>query len=822
MIMINQMNYILQWRWLGIFTVLCLVCSPASAAKKAKLIQVEIFPPAIVLEGVREESQLVITGHYSDGSIRDLTREAEITSSNEQVAVILGSVVVPVENGSADINIKVPGKKISTTVTVSNQDKPQSVSFLYDTLAALSKNNCNAGACHGSPSGKAGFRLSLRAFDPKLDELTLIREDFGRRTNALDADNSLLLLKPLMKVAHGGGRQIRTDDPAYAVVRDWIAEGCNMDPADAPKPVRIEVYPKEGRILEKPAFDQQISVWAHYSDGSVRDITKMAVYTSSDVEVADVDRNGLVSGERRGEIAVIVRYLEFIESCFLTFTEDVEGFQWNDPPVHNYVDTLVDEKLKQLQYLASDLCTDEEFIRRLYLDVIGILPSLDEVQKFAEDSSDNKRDLLVDALLQRPEYAKFWALKWGDLLRLTTGQVTTEGVHKYYRWVERSLRENKPYDQFAMELLTASGSTLSNPAGNFYRTAKDMSDCVETISQVFMGARLQCAKCHNHPFERWTQNNYYGMGAFFNRIQRKNTKRPNEMFIWVTDSGDVIQPRTGQKMNPWVPGRGEITDSDKHDPRKDFAQWLTQADNPFFAKIEVNRIWSHVFGRGIVDPPDDFRDTNPPSNAALLNRLASEFVESGYDRKAILAAMLKSRTYQTSYQPNDFNADDVKYFSHYQPRLLSAEQLLDAICHVTDIPETFSGLPVGTKATQLPAPDLVKNDFLKIFGQPDRQTVCACERTSESNLSMAIQFFNGPLVYGKLRDEKNSFRKMIDAGKNDAEIISQLYQRAVCRLPSETELQASLDHLTSKEDRVEALEDICWAILNTNEFLFQH
>ena len=469
-----------------------------------------------------------------------------------------------------------------------------------------------------------------------------------------------------------------------------------------------------------------------------------------------------------------------------------------------------------------DRCTDEEFIRRLYLDVIGILPSLDEVQKFAEDNSDNKRDVLVDALLNRPEYAKFWALKWGDLLRLTSGQVTPEGVHKYYRWVERSLSENKPYDQFAVELLTASGSTLSNPAGNFYRTAKDMNDCVETISQVFMGARLQCAKCHNHPFERWTQDNYYGMAAFFNRIQRKNTKRPNEMFIWVTDSGDVTQPRTGQKMNPWVPGQGELTDSNQHDPRTDFAQWLTQADNPFFAKIEVNRIWSHIFGRGIVDPPDDFRDTNPPSNAPLLERLASEFVESGYDRKAILATMLKSRTYQTSYQPNDFNTDDVKYFSHYQPRLLSAEQLLDAICHVTDIPETFSGLPVGTKATQLPAPDLVKNDFLKIFGQPDRQTVCACERTSESNLSMAIQFFNGPLVYGKLRDEKNSFRKMIEAGSNDTEIISQLYQRAVCRLPSETELQASLSHLTAKENRIEALEDICWAILNTNEFLFQH
>jgi len=810
----------------GVFLsgLLVLLFSGVSAAKsrKVKLVEVKVFPETILLQGVREEAQVVVTGHYTDGTVRDLTHSAEFSTSNAKVAVVQGSVILPKHDGQAMVQVEVSGKKSFVMVTVTNQEKPQPVSFLYGTLAALSKNNCNAGACHGSPSGKAGFRLSLRAFDSTLDELTLIREDFGRRTNPLDAENSLLLLKPLMKVAHGGGRQIRTTDPAYQVVRDWISEGCQMDEPGAARPVSIEVYPKSGRILRKPAYDQQLSVWAHYSDGSVRDITKLAVYSSSDVEVADVDRAGLIKGERRGEVAVIVRYLEFIESCFITFVEDIEGFEWNNPPVHNFVDTLVDEKLQQLQYLASDLCTDEEFIRRLYLDVIGILPALEEVQNFASDESPNKRAELVDALLERPEYAKFWALKWGDLLRLTSGQVTAEGVHKYYRWVERSFAENKPYDQFATELLTASGSTFSNPAGNFYRTAKDMNDCVETISQVFMGARLQCAKCHNHPFERWTQDNYYGMGAFFNRIQRKNTKRPNELFIWVTNTGDVTQPRTGEKMKPWAPGLGDLENPDEYDPRNDFAQWLTKEDNPFFAKIEVNRIWSHVFGRGIVDPPDDFRDTNPPSNAALLDRLASEFVESGYDRKAILATMLKSRTYQTSYQPNEYNEDDVKYFSHYQPRLLSAEQLLDAICHVTEIPETFSGLPAGTKATHLPAPDLVSNEFLKIFGQPERQTVCACERTSESNLSMAIQFFNGPLVYGKLRDEKNSFRRMIEAGVDNREIVRGLYQRAVCRLPSETELQASLDHLASKENRVEALEDICWAILNTNEFLFQH
>ncbi|MBK94684.1 MAG: hypothetical protein CMJ79_03075 [Planctomycetaceae bacterium] len=795
---------------------------PFVQAQDAQLDRIEVYPAEVRLAGVREQAQLIVTGHYTDGSIQDLTRVATISTGNADVVTVSGTVAHPVANGEATLNIDVDGKATAAKVIVENQDKPQPVSFLYDTLAALSKNSCNAGACHGSPSGKGGFRLSLRAFDPKLDELTLIREDFGRRTNSLDPENSLLLLKPLMKVAHGGGRQIRADDPAYDVIRDWISEGCKMDAADTARPVKIDVYPKSGRVLKKPAVEQQLSVWAHYSDGSVRDVTKLAVYSSSDVEVADVSRNGLVEGLKRGEVAVVVRYLEFIESSFITFIEDVENFVWSDPQVNNYIDDAVDQKLKQLKYLPSDLCTDEEFIRRVYLDVIGILPTLEEVTTFAADQDPEKRDKAVDALLDRPEYSKFWALKWGDLLRLTSGQVTNEGVYKYYRWVERSFRENKPYDQFATELLTATGSTFSNPAANFYRTSKDMNDCVETISQVFLGARLQCAKCHNHPFERWTQDNYYGMAAFFNRVQRKNTKRANEMFIYVSQSGEVTQPRTQQQMKPWVPGQGDIENPNEFDRRLDFASWLTQSDNPFFAKIEVNRIWSQVFGRGIVEPADDFRDTNPPSNAVLLDQLAKDFVDNGYDRKQILATILKSRTYQTSYQPNDFNEDDTKYFSHYQPRLLSAEQLLDAICHVTQVAESFSGLPAGTKATHLPAPDLVNNEFLKIFGQPERQTVCACERTNESNLSMAIQFFNGPLIYGKLKDENNSFRKSITDGKDDGQIITLLYNLAVCRNPSDTELKASLDHIASKEDRVEALEDICWAILNTNEFLFQH
>lgn len=802
--------------------LLCGITTNILWAAETSLDRIEVYPAQVQLTGVREQAQMVVTGHYADGSIRDLTHSVTITTANADIVTVEGTVAHPKADGEGTLNVEFEGKAATVQVVVTNQQEPQPVSFLYDTLAALSKNSCNAGACHGSPSGKGGFRLSLRAFDPKLDELTLIREDFGRRTNSLDPDNSLLLLKPLMKVAHGGGRQIRVDDAAYQVIHDWIEEGCKMDAADAARPVKIEVYPKSGRVLKKPEVQQQLSVWAHYSDGSVRDITPLAVYSSSDVEVADVDRNGLVEGLKRGEVAVVVRYLEFIESSFITFIEDIEDFVWNDPKVNNYIDVAVDEKLQQLKYLPSDLCTDEEFLRRVYLDVIGILPSLEEVTAFAADEDPAKRDKIVDVLLERPEYSKFWALKWGDLLRLTSGQVTNEGVYKYYRWVERSFRDNQPYDEFATELLTATGSTFSNPAANFYRTSKDMNDCVETISQVFLGARLQCAKCHNHPFERWTQDNYYGMAAFFNRIQRVNTKRANEMFIYVTQSGEVTQPRTQQQMKPWVPGQGDIENPNPFDRRLDFASWLTKPDNPFFAKIEVNRIWSQVFGRGIVEPADDFRDTNPPSNAALLEQLAKDFVENGYDRKKILATILKSRTYQTSYQPNDSNEDDTKYFSHYQPRLLSAEQLLDAICHVTQVAETFGGLPVGTKATHLPAPDLVNNEFLKIFGQPERQTVCACERTNESNLSMAIQFFNGPLIYNKLKSETNSFRKSITDGKDDTQIITLLYNLAVCRNPSETELKASLDHIVSKENRVEALEDICWAILNTNEFLFQH
>jgi uncharacterized protein YdbL (DUF1318 family) len=605
-----------------------------------------------------------------------------------------------------------------------------------------------------------------------------------------------------MKVPHGGGLRLTTHDASYEILRDWIAEGTRQDPADQPRCVKLEVFPPSGRVLMEPAHTQQMAAFAHFSDGSVRDVTHLAIFSSSDEGVAEVSTAGLVVGRDRGESAIAVRYLEHVESCFLTFVKDIPGFVWNDPPVNNYVDELVYAKLRKLKYQPSETCTDDEFQRRVYLDVIGVLPTVEEAKAFLADADPDKRRKLIDALLERPEYAKFWALKWGDVLRLTVGQVGPDGVYKYHRWVERAVAENMPYDEFARELLTATGSTLTNPPANFYRTAADANDCVETVAQVFLGARLQCAKCHNHPFERWTQDNYYGMAAFFNRIQRKASPRPNDMVIWVSRNGEVTQPRTGRQMKPWVPVRGELDVPAEDDRRQALVEWLTSPGNTYFGRIEVNRIWSQLFGRGIVDPPDDFRDSNPPCNEELLNTLAKDFAEHKFDRKHVLRTILNSRTYQSSFRPNEWNESDEKYFSHQQPRMLSAEQLLDAICHVTGLPETFGSLPSSTRATQLPAPDLVKHEFLKAFGQPERQTVCACERTTESNLGMAIQFFNGPLIYEKLRSEANRFRQLASSGRSPEEIIQELYLAALSRPPAAEEMQAAVAHIDAKKAEI--------------------
>jgi len=788
----------------------------------ASPIRLGVTPESIRLDEPRARQQLVVTGFDAQGAMRDWTREARISPMDPSIVEVREGVVFPKSNGATELTIEVGKVRRIVPVRVSHFESPRRIELESDVLVALSKQGCNSGACHGSPSGKGSFRLSLRGFDVKLDELTLIREDFGRRVNPLEPDQSLLLTKPMMMVAHGGGKQLRKSDEAFAILRNWIEEGAKQDPEGTARCVGLEVSPDQRRVLNRDSGGQQVAVTACFANGTKRDVTHLAAYESSNTSVATIDKKGRVAIHGRGEAAILIRFLEHIVSLPLMFVEDVPNFKWKAPTPNNYIDQLVNAKLQQLQYLPSDTCSDSEFLRRVYLDVIGILPTLNETTLFLADASESKRGKLIDELLERDEYAKFWSLKWGDLLKVTSKSVGPEGVYKYHRWVEESIRNNMPYDEFARQLLTASGSTLANPAANFFRTSTDMNECVETISQVFLGARLQCAKCHNHPFERWTQDNYYGLGTFFQRVERRKTQRPGEMFIWTASSGEVIQPRTGKAMSPWLPQMGEIEDSQPSDRREVFAAWLTEPTNPYFARIEANRIWSQFFARGIVDPIDDFRDSNPPSNEPLLAAISKDFVEHHFDRKHLIRAILNSRTYQAGFQTNEFNVEDTKYFSHQTPRFLVAEQLLDAINQVLGVKQNLGGLPSGTLATHLPAPDVVKMDFLKVFGQPERNTVCACERVEDSNLAMAIELFNGSVVHEKLRDPENRFRKALAAGKSIEEIVRELYLVSVCREPSPTELQASISHCQSRSNLSDGIEDVCWAILNTDEFLFQH
>lgn len=802
----------------------------ANEIAPTNLVRIEISPKDFVLTGSRENLQLVVTGYTAEGDTVDLTHIAECTVLNPKVASVSSSgQLKPQADGIAEVEVNAGGTTQRVRVEVRGQKTPQPMTFEYDALPALAKAGCSGGACHGSPNGKAGFRLSLFGFDPEFDRGALVRDARSRRVNTVDPGQSLLLRKATMDVPHAGGRRLRPGDSLYSVLHQWIGEGCRVEPVSA-KCIGIEVEPSVTRVLRFPAATQQFRVQARFDDGSVRDVTHLSQFTLSDPDVASVTSGGLVTGLQRGETAVIARYLEHIETPLLTFVEDVPGFEWSAPPAINFVDTHVDRKLRQLQYLSSGVCSDEAFLRRVFLDVIGTLPTPDEADQFLASDSPKKRSELIDELVERPEYALFWAQKWGDLLRVSRKQIGLTSVFKFHGWLHGAVATNLPYDEFATQLLTASGSTFENPAGNYYRTSAETLDAMETSAQLFLGTRIQCAKCHNHPFERWTQDDYFGLAAFFNRVQRNKVGQAEEVVLVSTQAGEVTHPANGRVMQPWVPVDGQLSVDARQDRRAVFAAWLTSPDNPYFARVEVNRIWAQVMGRGIVEPFDDFRDSNPPANAPLLDALADEFVASGFDRKHILKVILNSRTYQTDSRPNDFNRGDDRYFSHYYTRRLTAEQLVDAVGVVTGSPERFEFVAPETKATWLPAPDLKPHDrakigeidFLKVFGQPERQSVCECDRGDDTSLGQALELLNGKFINRQLTTPGNLLHKQLEAGRPLKDIVIDIYRRALTRRPTDRELQASVSYLASRTDRGQALEDVCWAVVNKNEFLFQH
>jgi len=789
--------------------------------------RIAVYPPQIELRGLRGSMRLVVVGYDAHGRGVDLTRHASYRTVDERIVRMERTVVHAVTNGDTGIAVTVDGLEQTVPVQVVDAELPSPISFRHETVPALTSLGCNAGKCHGAPKGKGLFRLSLLASNIELDKATLTRETFGRRTNVIQPENSLILRKPTMQVQHGGGLRLRKHDPAYVVLKQWISEGCKTDEPDAPACQKIEIYPPAGHILQPSRPTQQILVVAHYDDGSTRDVTALSQFRSSDDRLARIAANGLVTAHHRGEVAMVVRYGQQVSSQAMTVVDDVHEFAWPDPPVNNYIDELVYNKLQQLRFVPSDITSDEEFLRRVSLDVTGRFPSIARVESFLADQSPDKRSVLIDQLLESPDYAQFWALKWGDLLSLKQDLLSEQGLRKYYDWLVRSWESNQPFDEFCRQLITAQGSTYENPPANYYRAWKDARHWTENTAQVFLGVRIDCARCHNHPFETWSQKNYFGFSAFFDRVQKKSGRRPGEAVIWVRREGKVTRPEgvvlwavKGQ-IDPWVPVTGVLPDAGERDLREVFAEWLTRPDNPFFARVAVNRIWAEVMGLGIVDPVDDFRSSNPPTNPKLLDALAHDFVECGFDRKAMLRRILNSRTYQSSAETRPLNEKDDHYFSHAKVRRLTAEQLLDAICHVTGVAETFASLPAGTAATHLPAPHL-GGDFMKAFGQPERKTVCACERSADTNIWQAMHLLNGPLLHRKLADADNRFRRGVEAGDSDEKIIRHIYLAAFCRQPSAEELKRTTSYVSATEDRSAALEDICWAVLNSKEFLFQH
>ena len=783
-------------------------------------VSLTIEPSNARLIGRRTTAQLIATSRAADSSVQDETRAVQWVSLSPEVALPTArGQILPRANGTATIVARLGSLEAQTTVTVIGLDRPAPVSFRRDVIPAFSQAGCNTGACHGTPTGKGGFRLSLRGYLPDQDFGILSREAGGRRINPIAPATSLILRKPLGEVPHEGGLRLTRNSKSYEFLHDWIMEGAKDDPGAA-EAMSLQILPG-ARVLNGLATTQQVVVRVFNSDGTIRDVTPICYYDSSNTAIAEVDADGYIRFKARGEVAIIAHYLNLVANVRLTHLVDVPGFVEAKVPEDNSIDRAVFAKLNRMRIPPSGLCSDREFVRRIYLDVLGVLPTPDEVREFLADSSTTRRDHVIDRLLVRPEFYDFWALKFADVLRSNGRLIQTKGAYVFHRWIRECLERNLPMDQLVRELLTSDGSTFKKPATNYYRISRDPETAVETTAQLFLGVRIQCAKCHNHPFERWTQDDYYGFAAFFSQIGRKKGNLPEEEVVYATGSGDVSQPRTGRKMKPKALGGPILDDPATKDRRVRLATWLADPKNPFFAKSLVNRIWFHLLGRGIVEPVDDFRDSNPACNDELLEALTSEFVRNGYDLQKLIRSILQSRTYQLSATANSLNAEDSLYFSHAQTRLLPAEVLLDAISTITATTTAFDGLPRGARATQIPDGKM-ENPFLKTFGRPARELACECERESDSNLSQALQLIGGATVNGKLRDDGGRMARLAKSGASPEQVTTELYAVALCREPSPSELAAAMKHLNSSKDRRQAIEDLGWVLINSKEFLFRH
>jgi hypothetical protein len=714
------------------------------------------------------------------------------------------------------------------------------VSFERDVLPVLTRAGCNAGACHGNLNGKGGLKLSLKAEDAAADFAALTRDMLARRADPIRPDESLILKKATAQVPHEGGSRFAKTGGEYAILRDWISRGCKPDAPGAPTLAKLVVSPAS-KILVDPADRFPVKAVAHFSDGTTRDVTALAAFEFTAVGVAKITPDGSVIREQTGEVVLLVRYLSQVEPVRIVFLPNRPVPEMGGAPANNEIDRLVFAQLKELRLKPAELAPDHVFLRRAYLDAIGLLPTPAETRAFLADPDPKKREKLIDSLLARPEFAEYWAQKWSDLLRNEEKALDKKGVAVFYRWIAAQLAADRPLNEFARDILAASGSTYANPPANFWRAIRDPLQRSESVAQVFLGIRVGCARCHNHPFDRWTIDDYYGFAALFTRIDYRvleNNRKDNldkhefvgEQIVWQNRTAEMQNPRTKSAAKPRFLG-APTPDIGEGDRLGAVADWIASPDNPFFAKAQVNRVWLHLMGRGLVDPNDDFRATNPPTNPELLDWLAKDFARGGFRLKRAVKTVMSSRTYQLAATARDRTtmSDDLHH-AHALDQPLEAEQLLDALSQVSGVPVPFRGYPLGMRANQIPAPpqsgrrfggEGMGEKFLKAFGKPDRLLTCECERNDDPGLLQAFQLITGELMNALVKDPDNRLGKMLSAGKSDTEMLEEFYLAALCRPPTAAESKKLLAYVGDAKDRRAAWEDVLWALLNSKEFLLR-
>ena len=712
------------------------------------------------------------------------------------------------------------------------------VSFQNDVMAVLSRAGCNAGACHGNLNGKGGLKLSLRGEDAESDRTALTRGMLGRRIDALDPDASLILKKATGSIPHEGGSRFAKGSSDHTILKNWIATGGVADPADTPKPNKLALN-GTSHILVAPAERVQLSAVATYSDGTTRDVTGLATYELTTVGTFRVTPGGEVRREQLGEGVVLVRYLDLQVPVRVAFLPNRPVPDLGKVPANNAIDKLVYADLGPLRLRPSELSGDGVFLRRVYLDTCGIVPTADESRAFSADTSHDKRTKVIDALLARPEFAAFWSQKWADLLRNEEKTLDYKGVQIFHRWIKNWIAADKPLNEFAREILSARGSTYTTAPANFYRAIRDPYQRAESVAQVFLGLRVSCAKCHNHPFDRWTQDEYHSFAALFARIDYRvlaNKKTDGldqheflgEQIVLATTLGELPHPRGGNAAPKFL-GAATPDLGGRADRLTALADWVAAPGNPFFARAQANRIWAHLLGRGIVEPLDDFKIANPATNPALLEHLTGVFTDGGYRLRPLVKHILNSRTYQLSATPNETNRTDDSHYSRAFVQPLEAEQLLDAMAKAMDSRVKFPAYPLGIRAGEVPATPMERGRanasagtrFLKVFGKPDRLLTCECERNDDPGLLQAFQMMTGGLLHNIVREPDNLIGKMLATKASDSTVLDELYHSTLCRPPTDVEAQKLLKSIAEAEDRRAAWEDVAWALLNSKEFLLR-